>query len=368
MKNKTAVDEPSTNPYEVMDGPSLAWGWFVPDEIRLEGSRLLWNFEPGKIHSVNPNRRTLREKVLMSFSRLADVPDLEILEYARRWGPLGICKAHQLPIGHQVTRVPSNLFIELACKPPMRGQWYFDRLDDWRDYARQVTAILRLARECHKREPAPIDESQPRHSTAEKPGSKEDWETAVRLWRMYYPNVRGYPQWKHVSVEPVRAGREMLRRIINIWLRANDIRPAFDWDEDGSAIALASQTANNTLLPKLAVQMMLQVNNSIDLALCSGCSRPFFLGRGQSLLRRGYCPECRKKKIPQRESLKRYHFRERKNPRRKKRVSLTEKQVTAIRRALQKPKHGLVNQLAKKYGVSKWTIYKMKERKNWTRN
>jgi response regulator of citrate/malate metabolism len=69
--------------------------------------------------------------------------------------------------------------------------------------------------------------------------------------------------------------------------------------------------------------------------------------------------------VPQQRATQNYYHQERKAPNRKKRSALTEKQVTSIRRALQKKKPGTIEELAKKFHVSKWTIYKIAEGKSW---
>jgi hypothetical protein len=367
MKKRSTPDESYTgaNPFKATDPPPLTYGWFVPDNIRLEGSRLLWSFEPKKVHQINPNRTSLRDDFLIGFSRLGDASDGGILEYARQWGILGICK-HGRPVGHLSTLLQYiNTTREICCEPPKQGRWSYDPLEKWRDYAEQVQAVLRLARQCWDEKLAPIDWTKTQHSTVDKPGSKADWEKAIREWRIDNPDINGSAQWAHAGVEKVRAGRSVLSMIINQWLKVNNIRPQFGWYENQPSIALAAPTAYNTLLPMLAVQMMLEVSNSIDLALCSGCSKPFHLRRGQSLHRKSYCLECKNKRIPQREAVKNYYHMERKSPDRKKRIALTEKQVAAIKRALKKGERGSAEALSKRYGVSKWTIYKIGQGKNW---
>lgn len=194
----------------------------------------------------------------------------------------------------------------------------------------------------------------------ELPGNLEDWEKARRDFHLDNPNY----ETRHV--EPVLNGRWALSNIISHWMRVNNIRPFFDWQsESAPSIRLKESHWAGRLMPVLAVQMMLVASNSVDLGLCSGCSEPFLLRRGQSLHRNRYCIDCRTRRIPQQHASQKYYHEEHKSPDRKKRATLTEKQVGRIKKTLQNGKPGKVMELAEKYKVSKWTIYKIAEGKSW---
>jgi hypothetical protein len=194
------------------------------------------------------------------------------------------------------------------------------------------------------------------------PGNLEDWKKARRDFQVDNPNY----ETRHI--EPVLNGRWALSTIISHWMRVNNIRPFLVWGSPGKnapSIHLSGNSWGGKLMPVLAVQMMFVASNSVDLALCTGCSEPFLLSRGQSLHRNSYCLECRRRKIPQQRAAQNYHERERKSPNRKKRSALTEKQVASIRRTLKKRRPGTIEELAEKFNVSKWAIYKITEGKSW---
>jgi hypothetical protein len=109
---------------------------------------------------------------------------------------------------------------------------------------------------------------------------------------------------------------------------------------------------------------MLLINGSPDYAVCYSCHTPFLLRKGQSANRRAYCKACGTK-AARREATKKYYHQERSNTARQKRKRLTPKEVNAIQRALKKNRPGLVKELAKRYGVSEWAIYKIREGKTW---
>jgi hypothetical protein len=252
---------------------------------------------------------------------------------------------HQLRVKYRHLDLPQE-----ACPFPNQDGWYYEPLRKWRDYAEQVSSILKLADECRKE-----------HPNADTLRDKAIWENASREWLI--DNIGG-----DVSSGdgPIASGRAKLAEIVSHFLRVNDVRPVFEWSKDSVGIRLRSLALGNYfLLPILAVQLMLAVNNSGDMTLCSGCSEPFLLRRGQSLYRNSYCEDCVKKRVSQRKAVSTYNRKERTSPHRKKRVALTKSQVGAIKRTLKQGERGATEALAKKYGVSKWTIYKIGEGKNW---
>src|SRR2546429_295974 len=70
-------------------------GLAVPSQARSEGNRLLWPVEPLKGARIPRISRALADFIL-----LADAPDRALVEYARTYGFLGLCEAHELPMLH----------------------------------------------------------------------------------------------------------------------------------------------------------------------------------------------------------------------------------------------------------------------------
>jgi hypothetical protein len=318
-----------------------------------------------------PNRRTLREKVLLGFIGLEKATNEDIVEYARQWGALGLC-FHGRPCYHEIAQswtdglTPNGqwtkVFDEGNCGIPMaetdRG-WAVEPFDKWRDYAGQLGALIRLSMICTNAVPTRIEKLTGERINL-RPGDPEDWAKAMRDWQIDNPGM------DPMSNEPVFNGRWTLSILLSHWMRVNNIRPVVRWGSGRAKIHLTCGfSVFPHLLPILAVQTLLVATNSVDLGLCAGCSEPFLLGRGQSVHRNSYCTDCRARRIPQKRATQTYYHRGRKSPDRKTRTLLTDEQVTSIRQSLKNKRPGVVAELAATYGVSKWAIYKIAEGKSW---
>jgi hypothetical protein len=342
----------------------------------------------------------MRREVFGGFLDLANADDQDILNYARQWGVLGLCQ-HGLPIAHEITPVQGQfapLLEAQACEGKQQDGWYYEPLDKWRYYASQMAAMVRLAVDLRndriteeeiqefknprrvkvKRyesteyypywdplfEVHPLDRKRSKKAISTKaevmvspriPGKREDWETVFQDFEGPYQVILPVGVW---------TGRIALSTAINRWLGLTGIRPYFSWAGNETKFILGSSIHAHSLLPIFAVQLMLLVNGSPDYAVCYSCHKPFFLRKGQNTSQRSYCKECGLK-AARREAVKKYYHEQRQNPSRMKRKRLTPNQVQAIQKALKKPKPGLVKQLAAKYGVSAWAIYKIREGKTW---
>ena len=353
--------------------PPLTENWYVPTRFKIEGDNLYWRDATDMVDGVmradfafrvSPDRKTLREKILFGFTRLANASNEEILDYARQWGILGIC-VHNRPTTHEKGKTVGVLSFYHGCDFAQDGDWYYEPLQVWRDYAQQFRAILSLVAALRKENPPEEDPDKPRRNTREKIGSRENWEIVFRECRKDAQNNPTLGADNFAGFTPISGGWMALEFVINNWIFLTNIQPKFWWWDGRSGVSLGNSLNGWGLLPILVVQMLLEANNTIDLALCSGCNQPFLLRRGQSVRRNSYCDDCRAKAVPQKEALKRYQNKKRDGQQTSERVFLTERQAGAIRQAFERPKRGLAKQLAEKYGVSIWAIYKIKEGKNW---
>jgi len=184
------------------------------------------------------------------------------------------------------------------------------------------------------------------------PGREEDWHRVLQ----------DFPSTSISGRDPVLIGRRVLARAINRWLGITGVRPIFSWHNDFSFVLQGG--TGPFLLPRLTVQLMLEVSRSPDWALCR-CTRVFLLRKGQSKSRRTYCEKC-SGKVSQSEANKRFRIAERENPDRNKRKRLTWKERKDIIRDLKQNRKGrrpigFIPMLAKRYGVSASAIYKIDE-------
>lgn len=366
----------------------LIRGWFRTEQIEVRNGSLA--YKPAKrISQENLDQKVMRQEIFGGFLRLAEAQDEEILDYARRWGILGLCH-HGLPVAHEM-KPYSWSASEKGCNRRKRGGWFYEPLERWRYYSRQMSAAVRLAVDLRKDE---ITEEEQRLVLALKEKDKaerwrayESFEALIKIAPVktkkpfaskvvveISPRVPGKREDWHIVFQgfeegfslvvpfAISAGRFALSTVINRWLGLTGIRPYFLWSMSQSDFTLSSSAYEASLLPVLAVQLMLIVNGSPDYAICYSCCKPFFLRKGQRLNQRCFCKECGTK-AARREATKRYYNQEKKNSDRPKRKRLTQPEVKAIQRALKKNRPGLVQELAQKYGVTKWAIYKIREEK-----
>lgn len=355
---------------------TLLGEWAVPRDIKLEDEILFWRW--GNFGWVRPDQRRMRTEVLDGFLRIADAEDRIILNFARQWGILGLCE-HGVPFGHQLFPEDWKGFkfggrVGICFHKPIR-QYNPEPLERWRYYSRQMRAIIALAATVNKVKPNSIsipknadsagfhiEKTDKENGTAIHvppylPGDPEDWRT---LFQDYGPFSTG-------TYDPVRMAQTLISLVIERWLVESEVGPRFLWLGEKSIFELRSRVFPHGLFSILTIQIMLLINGAPDYSICYSCHRPFFLRKGQSIGSRVYCKDCGTK-AARREATKRYYHQERTNKARQKRKRLTLKQVEAIQRAFRKPRPGLVKELAKKYGVSTWAIYKIREGKTWNKD
>lgn len=146
-------------------------------EIRLDGDCLAWGFpKSNATHGMDMGSRWLGE-----FVALADATPETILGFAQRFGPLGLCWDHSLPLLHEpvcalpkmhltsetVCRVqellrnepqledlrrndPTKFFYAIGARDPslaLYGIRFQERLSGWRLFSRWVRSVLQLAAE-----------------------------------------------------------------------------------------------------------------------------------------------------------------------------------------------------------------------------
>lgn len=333
--------------------------WITPGKIKIDGNCLAWS-------DAWRGREVPAEdiaKLLPAFLELAEVEGDElaaaVLEYAQRWGALGLCH-HQLPVSHALRINLSNEIGLLSCGHGCsfipKDNWYVEPLERWQFYARQARAVLALAAQLRELKP---DKTYNARCTAR---TWEQWKTAL----VDFPRLL-----KTISAsgsDKVWHARMALSWAVNRWLGLAQLRPMIWWSVDEPSFRLQSATTpvpiGCYLFPALATQLTLIVNGSLDLAACSGCSQPFYLRKGQSLSKRSYCEDCGIR-VARRDALTRHRERKRNDPDAPPlRKRPTAKQRETIKNA--RPMRGstkteFVEQLCSKYGLSGSTIYKIRQ-------
>lgn len=347
----------------VIHSSELQGNWIKPGEIDLDGDNLIWRENNSQwITATEEKMHTM----LSRFIKLEYADKQQILDFARRYGVLGICQ-HQLPATHNqpLSKLPLWLdyrcpnckgSVSLFCTPQQRqDKWtntpdrtYFEPIERWFYFAQKARATINIAEALGSQEP--------------KKGDSKDWED-VREWL----TGNAVPATNHIS-----SLRFVFSDVINAWLEITGVRLMFGWMVN-STFKFASPppwvSPTGGILPPLAVYIMLLVNRSRGLAICSNpeCGSIFSLNKKQpkkSVNRGSYCPACRKGKASSRKATRMYQQRELENPNREKRKRLTPQQVKEIQGYWQEcktkeRKADFVKRLAGEYGTSATNVYRL---------
>ena len=260
-----------------------------PDEVELDerGEWLIWRKRvirevPAPGHLKAPGRR-----ILEKFISLADAPPERIRDYAREWGILGICKDHDLPLGHNRPPTPLSVHSAWLCQAHswQDGNWHVgkDRVSSWRQYAREALALLRIAARLQ----------------SDRLGEIEDWRKALKSSEPW--QQRDIPFWER----RVEKEEEVVAGQVNWWLSLGNVTPMFHWSKvdptmstcGGRGITLGS---GQGLFGVLAVQLALVMSGADGFATCTNCGNFYQPRRRPRADQRRYCPnkpECQKAKL-----------------------------------------------------------------------
>ena len=201
------------------------------------------------------SRRTKGGKGLLDdFLRLASSTDQEILAFARRWGPLYLCR-HAMPFQHSAPGRP-GYDPQNPCMPTGfagAGSWAHERLADWRRYSSQAQEILKLLENAWK-----------------KP--KRD-----RLKSSAF-------------IEAIFA--------VNEWLSKGGALISLELDPGGDGEIAIGVNESAGVFGLLGLQLMSTLARSTSPLLCSSCGAGFIPIRLAPSGVRRYCARCRRAGLP----------------------------------------------------------------------
>lgn len=256
----------------------------VPDSIELDFGpgddqsdptypRLVWRIEEVRWSPA-------LSRCLDGFWRLADAQPLEILAFARTWGVLGICD-HWKPRNHGGQRCD---YLGLG------GETYWEPVEAWYRYARQVRAILSVA----------CDLLDGRQSRSEDWATIEAAEPTIQQMREGMPGNlpsirRRRPSltveyWAPSPGSPVEHQRAELGGALDHWLTYAAVSARVRW---WPAPTLVTTLEYRGLVGALGTQLAAAVTSPSGLLRCDACSAPFSPDRRPRRGRRRYCAQCR---------------------------------------------------------------------------
>ncbi|MGI8746558.1 MAG: hypothetical protein ACR2NN_29075 [Bryobacteraceae bacterium] len=221
----------------------------VPRSVELDRGRLRWDATDG----YNPKRLTqeMAEGILRGFMRIKEASDLEILQYAKKYGVLGVWN-----------RPRHN-----------RGT---ERLQKWRWLSARYQALLKIA--------ADLDSGR-------------------------LPNERDYLDMIEAENGRAKVNRtfidHVLRNTINDWVITGGLVLQLDLKNQVTVAIQPGKHRGPNLFGMLTLQLMLA--RCGNLYRCSCCGFPYKPpGRKPNRSQNNYCPECGGHKAAWRAASERY--------------------------------------------------------------
>jgi hypothetical protein len=213
------------------------------------------------------------ERLVFDFARLAEASERSFLEFARTWGPLGICP-HRTSVHHQ--------------SPPCLAYLVDDELREpiasWRGQARHVQAMLNIRTALNRGEP----------------GTNADWKV---VWPGLAPTNRS-------------AAADALGIVASIFLSKMNAQPMLQCVDERLTITFVGGNLSNllkamagskevapwlsssgTLLAEIAVRTALALQEGAGWEICSNpdCQRLYRPGRHVAEGRLHFCSNCGKR-------------------------------------------------------------------------
>ena len=223
----------------------------VPRHIDLAGNNLYWYDDPLDDYKRDSANDT---GALNTFVRIKK-PD-DILQFARRYGPLGLCR-HGRPPMHRAGNGERKWCAPCGSEPIKRWFGYRDGALACLDFAAQMKVDpqkITVPAKYLKR----IASNPPEHIADDKEVS-----------------VRGLGKW-------------IVTDMINEWLGDAGIRLELNWSGGEPSLTLAG----GGVFGALGVQLLSAVTAN-NLAVCSGCGEPYLRkGRKPQAGRRNFCRAC----------------------------------------------------------------------------
>jgi hypothetical protein len=266
----------------LLDRPMAVSRLWVPPNIELLGNRLLWGNRAKDpwvedMWLQDDRRRVPSPDLLTRFVSLADSNAAAILEFARRNGPLQLCR-HRLTSGCYQPRTHQQERGKDWCKPlsrkrPGQPSRFYEPLESWWIYARIARSILNVA--------ANLVEGQP--------GRAEDWVLVLKLFEGDgVPTLRTDPG----GVKP-HIRRSILALAVNIWIRKGSLRVRVSsWETLGRTHHPTMHLSSGTLFGELGLRLAMRVCGTSGLATCSACGTPYTPKRVPTPGKRSFCPKC----------------------------------------------------------------------------
>jgi hypothetical protein len=281
----------------------------VPAHLELRGARLLYS-AVGKVKRLDPSR------LLDHFVSLADLQsgDRDILEFAKRYGPLYLCEHHGLAAYHKPLLMsfsalgPTPIFgVDEAfkyshCEPRLERRnpaTLSEPVERWRALATRAKNLLLIAN-----------------------AIQLDGDAAPELWEKADGFKGGFGRRYGRTWEYLDEPWHRLAANLDYWIAAADVCLRVRVEKQSLVAILGSNQVTISSFSLVAIQLLLAITRSEGLTSCAGCGAPFISSRqplagkrvGRWIARRNYCQNCRASKVPQRDAARDYRKRNAERP------------------------------------------------------
>jgi hypothetical protein len=257
----------------------------IPDSVSISNGHLVWSSRGHFKRLSHP------ENVLSAFIRLASESEPDaILNFAKDYGPLWLCKRHGIAAWHRPLIHNRNAFgpaplvgeeinlLSLWCAPGRVREQFYEALARWRTLALRARNLLLIAVQLHR------GQTPPREAWTEVDGETEDF--------------RKFGAWAWLD-DPWNRLVENL----NWWLECANTSALVEGKSGKLQLVLRSRFIPSALTI-IALQIILATMRAQGLLTCR-CGAPF---PSQSP-KRVYCDDCLAKKIPGRDAARAYRKR-----------------------------------------------------------
>jgi hypothetical protein len=246
-----------------VDRPAAVPTWSAAPVVELDGEWLLFRYP---VRTLKPGRRGFEYRkiqatdgLLTEFVSLDEGQPERILDYARRYGRLGLCKHGDLSHRLRVEGCPADV-----CTTNSDQTAVHESLQWWSNLAGHARALLNVTAQLSK-------------------GRVDD----INLGRLN-------PQL-FFSASHLRAARRhpasFVAYGVELWLRFSQVRPRVSYNPRRKRFEIRI-AGHPPLLGALALQLVLTITRSAGIAICSSCGKPFPPSRRPNLNRNAYCEKC----------------------------------------------------------------------------
>jgi hypothetical protein len=244
-----------------MESKTILW---VPRVVWTDGEFLLFN-------TGIEDEKEAAPLIFHQFLRLDAGDPEQIASFAGRWGVLGICDQHGLPVGHPLRH---GMISGERCEPKKvkrKGEyWFAEPISVWRRISEKSAALIRVARKIEER----------------NPGEMEEWET-----------ISGHLDLDNKIRLNLNTAKDFLARAVQDWLEIGGVQPRFDWDRERGNWMLRHDIPGGpwNLFGWLALRLAIEITGG-RFAVCSNCGREHHVARLPSAGKPSYCTseECRR--------------------------------------------------------------------------